>query len=81
MARRLSSGAHNALHRLNIPDGFDLSWLPDHTLELLRRDESGERYKDIAAAVGLNLGTVKSRLNRARAKIAAKLAEIETGSA
>ena len=52
-----------------LSEDSDLSGLTDDALELLRRSYAGEPYKNIAAAMNLNLGTVKSRLSRARAKI------------
>jgi RNA polymerase sigma-70 factor (ECF subfamily) len=44
--------------------------LPDEQRELVvLRDVEGRSYEEIAAATGLNPGTVKSRLNRGRAQL------------
>jgi RNA polymerase sigma-70 factor (ECF subfamily) len=44
--------------------------LPDHHRQLiLMREVSGMRYQEIAAATGADLGTVKSRLARAREQL------------
>jgi RNA polymerase sigma-70 factor (ECF subfamily) len=37
------------------------------------RDVEGLSYEDIAAATGLNLGTMKSKLSRARQELREKL--------
>ncbi|MCE2455685.1 MAG: sigma-70 family RNA polymerase sigma factor, partial [Gemmatimonadetes bacterium] len=39
---------------------------PDHRVVFLLREFEGKSYEEIAGIVGCNLGTVKSRLNRAR---------------
>ena len=36
-------------------------------------DINGYNYKEVAEILGISLGTVKSRLNRARAKLANEL--------
>ncbi len=39
---------------------------PDHRVVFVLREFEGKSYEEIAGIVGCNLGTVKSRLNRAR---------------
>lgn len=47
-----------------------LALLPaEYRLVLVMRDLEGYSYEEIAAVLGLNMGTVKSRLSRARAKL------------
>lgn len=44
--------------------------LPDDLrAALILRDVQGERYEDVAQTLGLNVGTVKSRIHRAREKL------------
>jgi len=51
--------------------------LPDEQRELVvLRDVEGRSYEEIAAATGLNPGTVKSRLNRGRAQLREWLRDI-----
>jgi len=38
----------------------------EYRVVVVMRDIQGYSYNEIAAALGINLGTVKSRLNRAR---------------
>ena len=46
-----------------------------HTLPAMRYSQlEKQRYEDIAQITGVSVGTVKSRLNRARQKLAAILA-------
>ena len=53
-----------------------LAALPDDCREILAlRESAGLRYDEIAAALSLEVGTVKSRLNRARKKLCAALLE------
>ena len=47
---------------------------PEHREVLLLREWDGMDYDQIAIALGIALGTVKSRLNRARAELRAVLA-------
>ena len=42
---------------------------PDHRLTLVYADVEGLSYEEIAQAMGTNVGTVKSRLSRARAEL------------
>jgi RNA polymerase sigma-70 factor (ECF subfamily) len=42
---------------------------PDQRLTLVLSDVQGHSYEEIAAITGANLGTVKSRLSRARARL------------
>ena len=53
-----------------------LASLPDDCREILAlRESAGLSYDEIAAALSLEAGTVKSRLNRARKKLCAALLE------
>ena len=45
----------------------------DRRLVVILRDVEGLSYEEIAAALGLELGTVRSRLHRARSDLKAKL--------
>jgi len=47
---------------------------PDARAALILRDIQGESYEQVAEALGLTLGTVKSRIHRAREKLAGLLA-------
>jgi RNA polymerase sigma-70 factor (ECF subfamily) len=49
---------------------------PDHREVLLLREMSGLDYDEVAAALGCALGTVKSRIARARAALRAALEEV-----
>ena len=48
---------------------------PDARAALLLRDMQGRSYEEVAQALGITLGTVKSRIHRAREKVAAMLME------
>ncbi len=58
--RHLQEKVHEAVDRL--PD--------HHRAVFVLRELHGKRYREIAEITGCNLGTVKSRLNRARANFA-----------
>jgi RNA polymerase sigma factor (sigma-70 family) len=67
---RESPEAHAVRAELNrvLQDG--ISHLPeDQRIVLVLADVQGLSYEEIAAATGANLGTVKSRLNRARLRL------------
>lgn len=49
----------------------------DHRVIIIMRDIQGLSYEEVADALGLSLGTVKSRLNRARAALQKKFSELE----
>ena len=49
----------------------------DHRLVIVLRDIQGFSYEDIAATLGVPLGTVKSRLNRARGALKEELLHAE----
>lgn len=52
---------------------------PDHRAVILLRDVHELAYEEIATALALSVGTVKSRLSRARAELRAALAEGHDG--
>lgn len=64
--RELAAAIEAALHELS----------PEHRAAFLLREYHGMEYAEIAAALGLDLGTVKSRLSRARAALRERLAEV-----
>lgn len=49
----------------------ELRLLPKHAREVLQHLYDGKHYDQIADAVGLPVGTVKSRISRARARVLA----------
>jgi RNA polymerase sigma-70 factor, ECF subfamily len=49
----------NALARLS----------PEHRLVLILKDMDGQKYEDMAAALGVPIGTIRSRLHRARLEL------------
>jgi RNA polymerase sigma-70 factor (ECF subfamily) len=52
---------------------------PDHRAVLLLREVHGLEYDELATALAISVGTVKSRLSRARAELRAALAEDHDG--
>ena len=52
---------------------------PDHRAVILLREVHGLDYEEIAAALAISIGTVRSRLSRARAELRAALAEGRDG--
>jgi DNA-binding NarL/FixJ family response regulator len=55
--------------RLMPSDEEHLSILPRKLRQLLELADEGNRYEDISVLTTTSLGTVKSRINRARTKI------------
>lgn len=49
---------------------------PDHREVIVLREVEGLEYEEMAAVLGCRLGTVKSRLARARAALLARLAGV-----
>ena len=64
--RELASAIEAALHELS----------PELRAAFLLREYHGLEYAEIASALGIDLGTVKSRLSRARAALRERLAEV-----
>jgi RNA polymerase sigma-70 factor (ECF subfamily) len=62
-SRDLRQAIQNGLARLS----------EEHRLVLILRDVQGMSYEEIAKALGLELGTVRSRLHRARTDLKARL--------
>lgn len=52
---------------------------PEYRAAFLLREMHGLEYAEIARALSIDLGTVKSRLSRARAALRAALADLEDG--
>lgn len=48
---------------------FEPEMSPDHVAMLMQRDVAHRTYEKIAADFGIQIGTVKSRINRARIRI------------
>ena len=53
----------------------------DHRDILVLRDVQGLDYREIADQLGLPVGTVRSRLNRARARVRSSVAAVAAGDA
>lgn len=51
---------------------------PDHARTVVLCDVHGLDHADVAARLGVAVGTVKSRLHRARARLAGELAHLRT---
>jgi RNA polymerase sigma-70 factor (ECF subfamily) len=61
-------------HLREMVDATVATLAPHHREVFVLRELEGRSYEDIAAMVGVNLGTVKSRLNRARQAFAERIA-------
>ena len=83
MARQIAStdpGPEEFLERQEIKEAIQraIESLPDdHRLIVILRDMNGLSYEEISAVLGCSLGTVKSRLNRARNALRQRLAGSE----
>src|SRR5262245_43876421 len=73
-ADAVPGGGTDAAVALAVRDALD-RMTPDHRAILLLREVHGLDYQEIAAALELDLGTVRSRLSRARAALRAALSE------
>jgi len=67
--RRLLAGLTRAVEALS----------PDHRAVILLREVHGLDYEEIAAALAISVGTVRSRLSRARAELRTALSEDRDG--
>ena len=56
-----------------------LALAPDHRAVVVMKDLEGLRYEEIAEALGIPIGTVRSRLHRARGELREKLRGIADG--
>jgi len=61
-------------HLRQLVDATVATLAPHHREVFVLRELEGRSYEEIAAIVGANLGTVKSRLNRARRAFAERIA-------
>lgn len=83
MSRQLADtadGPEQALERVEIQRAVQdsIKSLDDeYRVVLVMRDIQGYSYNEIADALGINLGTVKSRLNRARHALKEKFGSLE----
>jgi DNA-directed RNA polymerase specialized sigma24 family protein len=68
----------NANNKLNVTSitEAEIAALPAHHSKVLSLFMQGMRYRDIADSIGRPVGTVRSRLNRARGRIAASRAAL-----
>lgn len=57
-------------------DADHLTKMAWHHVTLLKRADEGASYEEMAMAVGTPIGAVKSRLHRAREKLAALRSEV-----
>jgi len=67
----------DAYHKRYLQEAVEevVGTLPAHHREVfVLRELEGKSYEEIAEITGVNLGTVKSRLNRARASFAERIA-------
>lgn len=75
-----SPGPQELLEQVELREALQealLSLPPEHRAVIVLRDVNGMTYEEIAQALELNLGTVKSRLARARRQLSQKLAASE----
>jgi RNA polymerase sigma-70 factor (ECF subfamily) len=72
----------NANNKLNVTDvtAAEIEALPAHHSKALSLFIDGMRYQDIAASIGCPVGTVRSRLNRARGRILAMRAATQVAA-
>ena len=70
-APTLPSAEDSAITNERVKEILDaIAKLPDdHRMVLILRDMQGLNYEELATALGITLGTVKSRLSRARAAL------------
>ena len=64
-----------ALPSAQLRDAFD-SLSEEHRMVVLMADVEGMSYKEIAEELGVPMGTVMSRLNRARKNLRSALADV-----
>lgn len=75
-----ADGPEQALERVEVQRAVQQSIHAldeEYRVVVVMRDLQGYSYNEIADMLGINLGTVKSRLNRARAALQKKLADLE----